>query len=184
MPVSPNDLHIGSKAHSFTLQGVDGNVYSLRDYDDKDVMCIIFSCNHCPYVKAVEDRINNIAKKYSDSSFVLICINSNDDTVYPEDSFEEMKKRSAEKGFVFPYLRDDSQTTAMSYDAVCTPDIYLYDKERVLKYRGRIDDNWKDEAAVKNKDLERAIDLLLAGKEIDFEMVPSMGCSIKWVTQS
>lgn len=180
MPVSPNELHIGSKAHAFSLPAADGNVYSLSDFADKDVLCIIFSCNHCPYVKAVEERINNITKKYSDSSFALICINSNDDSVYPEDSFEMMKKRAAEKGFVFPYLRDESQTAAKAYDAVCTPDIYLYDKARILKYRGRIDDNWKDESAVKSKDLERAIDLLLAGKEIDFDMVPSMGCSIKW----
>lgn len=180
MPVSPNELHIGSKAHAFSLPATDGKVYSLNDFDDKDVLCIIFSCNHCPYVKAVEGRINNIAKKYSGRSFVLLCINSNDASVYPEDSFEEMKKRAAEQGFVFPYLHDESQTTALAYDAVCTPDIYLYDKARVLRYRGRIDDNWKDESAVKNKDLERAIELLLEGKEIDFEMVPSMGCSIKW----
>jgi peroxiredoxin len=180
MPVSPSELHIGSKAHSFVLTGTDDNVYSLNDFNDKDVLCIMFTCNHCPYVIAVEDRINNIAKKYSGSSFALVCINANDETLYPEDSFEGMKKRSTEKGFVFLYLRDESQATAMAYDAVCTPDIYLYDKARVLKYRGRIDDNWKDESAVKNKDLERAIDLLLAGKEIDFEMVPSMGCSIKW----
>lgn len=182
MPVSPNELHIGSKAHQFSLKGTDSNIYSLKDFDDKDVLCIMFTCNHCPYVIAVEDRINSIAKKYSDRSFVLLCINANDENAYPEDSFEGMKKRAADKGFVFPYLRDDTQETAKNYDAVCTPDIYLYDKNRILKYRGRIDDNWKDEKAVKSKDLEKAIDLLLAGKEIDFEMVPSMGCSIKWKT--
>lgn len=181
MPVSPTELHIGNKAHNFSLPAVDGNIYSLNDFADKDVFCLIFSCNHCPYVKAVEDRINNIAKKYSGSSFALVCINSNDAKDYPEDSFDEMKKRAEKKGFVFHYLHDESQNTAMMYDAVCTPDIYLYDKERILRYRGRIDDNWKDESAVKSKDLERAIDLLLAGKEIDFEMIPSMGCSIKWI---
>lgn len=181
MPVSPEELNIGSKAHPFSLQGTDGKEYSLNDFADKDVFCIIFSCNHCPYVKAVEDRINNIAKKYSGSSFALICINSNDAAVYPEDSFEEMKKRAAEKGFIFPYLRDESQSAAKEYEAVCTPDIFVYDKERILKYRGRIDDNWKDESKVQSRDLERAIDLLLAGKEIDFDMIPSMGCSIKWI---
>ena len=92
-----------------------------------------------------------------------------------------MKIRAREKGFLFPYLRDDSQTAAKLYDAICTPDIYLYDKDRELKYRGRIDDSWKDSSAVKSRDLERAIDLLLAGKEINFEMIPSMGCSIKWL---
>lgn len=182
MPVSPNELHIGSKANPFSLKGTDGKVYSLSDFDDKDILCIMFTCNHCPYVIAVEDRINNIAKKYSASSFALVCINANDENAYPEDSFEGMIKRAGDKKFVFPYLRDEDQTAAKKYDAVCTPDIYLYDKNRLLKYRGRIDDNWKDEKAVKSKDLEKAIDLLLAGKEIDFEMVPSMGCSIKWNT--
>jgi len=180
MPVSPEVSHIGSTAHSFTLVGVDGNVYSLSDYTDKDVLCVIFTCNHCPYAMAVEDRINQIANDYKDRSFALVCINSNDEKTYPEDSFENMKIRAAEKGFVFPYLHDHDQTTAMSYDAICTPDIYLYDKNRVLKYRGRIDDNWKDESAVTRKDLRNAIDLLLKGKEIDFEIIPSMGCSIKW----
>jgi peroxiredoxin len=180
MPVSPEALHIGSSAHPFTLVGVDGNVYSLQDFSDKDVLCIIFTCNHCPYAQAVEDRINQIAKDYKKSSFALVCINSNDDKQYPEDSFEEMKKRADEKGFTFPYLHDHDQSTATAYDAVCTPDIYLYDKNRILKYRGRIDDNWKDESAVTQKDLRNAIDLLLGGKEIDFEIIPSMGCSIKW----
>lgn len=180
MPVSPEELHIGTKAHNFSLPSVDGNVYSLSDFDDKDLLCIIFSCNHCPYVKAVEDRINAIAKKYSEKSFALVCINSNDELEYPEDSFEGMVARSKEKGFVFPYLRDESQNAAMQYDAVCTPDIYLYDKDRVLKYRGRIDDNWKDETKVTRNELQMAIELLLNGKEIDFTIVPSMGCSIKW----
>ena len=184
MPVSPSELHIGSKAHSFSLKGVDDKVYSLSDFNGKDVLCIIFTCNHCPYAVAVEDRINDIAKKYSGKPFALVAINSNDEKAYPDDSFDNMKIRAGEKGFTFPYLRDDSQKTAKEYDAVCTPDIYLFDKDRVLKYRGRIDDSWKDESAVKNKDLERAIDLLLAGKDINFEMIPSMGCSIKWAAQS
>lgn len=180
MPVSPEKLRIGSKANSFKLMGVDGKFYSLEDYKNKKVLCIIFTCNHCPYVKAVEDRINQIAKDNAGESFALLCINSNDETVYPEDSFEEMKKRSKEKGFVFPYLRDETQETARAYDAVCTPDIYLFDESRILKYRGRIDDNWKDESLVKRRELQMAIDRLLKNKEIDFELVPSMGCSIKW----
>lgn len=180
MPVSPEVLHIGTKAHPFKLKGVDGKEYSLDNFADKKILCIIFSCNHCPYVKAVEDRINQIAKDYSTKSFALVCINSNDENTYPEDSFDGMKQRAAEKGFVFPYLRDDSQQAAHEYDAVCTPDIYVYDENRILKYRGRIDDSWKDETKVTRKELRMAIDRLLEGKEIDFEQVPSMGCSIKW----
>lgn len=184
MPVSPQELRIGSKASLFNLKGVDGKMYSLNSFADKKLLCIIFSCNHCPYVKAVEDRINQIAKDYSNKSFALVCINSNDEAAFPEDSFEQMQLRAKEKGFVFPYLRDETQQAAREYEAVCTPDIYLYDENRILKYRGRIDDNWKDESAVKRSELRMAIDCLLNDKEIDFEQIPSMGCSIKWLVHS
>jgi peroxiredoxin len=180
MPVSPEELRIGTKAIPFKLKGVDDKYYSLDDFSDKKVLCIIFSCNHCPYVKAVEDRINAIAKDYSSKSFALVCINPNDETAYPEDSFEGMKEKVREKGFVFPYLRDETQETARAYDAVCTPDIYLYDENRILKYRGRIDDSWNDETKVTRQELRMAIDCLLEGKDIDFETVHPMGCSIKW----
>lgn len=183
MPVSPKDLKLGSRAQKFSLKGVDGKTYSLGDFDEKRVLCIIFMCNHCPYVIAVQQRINQIAKDYSMNSFALVAINSNDPLTYPEDSFENMKIRAEEQGYVFPYLYDETQCIAESYGAVCTPDIYLYDKDRILKYRGRIDDNWKDESQVKRKELRMAIDALLNGKEIDFEIVPSMGCSIKWASK-
>jgi peroxiredoxin len=181
VPVSPQILRLGSKAASFNLKGTDDKYYSLDDFSGKKVLCVIFTCNHCPYAVAVEDRINSIAKKYAERSFALVCINSNDESLYPEDSFENMKKRAKEKGFVFPYLRDITQQAAKEYDAVCTPDIYLFDENRILKYRGRIDDNWKDESGVTRRELEMAIELMLNDKEIDFEMVPSMGCSIKWI---
>jgi peroxiredoxin len=180
MPVSPQELKIGTKAIPFELKGVDGKTYSLENFIDKKVLCIIFMCNHCPYVVAVQKRINQIAKDYSNKSFALIGINSNDSVGYPEDSFENMKIRAQKEGYVFPYLYDQTQQTGAAYDAVCTPDIYVYDQNRILKYRGRIDDNWKDETKVTRKELREAIDLLLQGKEINFNMVPSMGCSIKW----
>lgn len=180
MPVSPEILRIGSEAIPFKLKGVDGKYYSLDDFKDRKVLCIIFSCNHCPYVKAVEGRINGIAKDNSGKSFALVCINSNDENVYPEDSFEEMMKRSKEKGFVFPYLHDETQETAKAYEAICTPDVYLYDESRILRYRGRIDDSWKDESKVMRRELQMAIDRLLENRDIDFEIFPSMGCSIKW----
>jgi thiol-disulfide isomerase/thioredoxin len=183
MPVSPKELGIGTKAFSFNLKGVDGKFYSLDSFKDKKVLCVIFMCNHCPYVIAVQQRINQIAKDYSDKSFAMVCINPNDPVSYPEDSYENMVVRAKEEGYVFPYLFDETQETARIYDAVCTPDIYLFDENRVLKYRGRIDDNWKDETAVTRKDLRMAVDWILENKEIDFEMVPSMGCSIKWKTK-
>ena len=180
MPVSPEELRLGTKAIDFSLRAVDGKYYSLDSFKDKKVLCIIFMCNHCPYVIAVQERINSIAKDYAGRSFALVGINPNDEKGYPEDSFENMKIRAAEVGYVFPYLRDETQETARRYDAVCTPDIYLYDENRILQYRGRIDDNWKDEAQVTRRELRAAIDMLLEGKDIDFNWVPSMGCSIKW----
>ena len=180
MPVSPTELRIGSKAYDFNLKGTDGKFYSLKSFNDKKVLCIIFMCNHCPYVVAVQQRINQIAKDYADKSFALIGINPNDPAAYPEDSFENMVVRAKEQGYVFPYLLDETQEIARAYDAVCTPDIYLYDEKRVLIYRGRIDDNWKDESAVTRKELRMSIEKMLENKPIDFEMIPSMGCSIKW----
>jgi peroxiredoxin len=180
MPVTPEELKIGTKAIPFNLPGTDGKYYSLDTFNKDKVLCIIFSCNHCPYVKAVEDRINQIVKDYSNKSFGLVAINPNDESTYPEDSFENMKHKAREKKFVFPYLWDESQEIARKYDAICTPDIYLYDKDRKLRYRGRIDDNWKDETKVNRKELRMAIDCLLVDKDIDFETFPPMGCSIKW----
>lgn len=180
MAVSPKELKIGTKAIDFNLKGVDGKYYSLDTFKDKKVLCIIFICNHCPYVIAVQERINQIAKDYAGRSFALVAINPNDDVAYPEDSFENMKKRANEIGYVFTYLRDETQEIAKAYDAACTPDVYVYDKDRILRYRGRIDDNWKDETNVTRKELRLAIDKVLEDKEIDFEMIPTIGCSIKW----
>lgn len=180
MPVTPEELRIGTKADDFNLEGVDGKFYSLNSFKDKKVLCIIFFCNHCPYVIAVQGRINQIAKDYSGKSFALIAINPNDENAYPEDSFENMRVRSKEKGFAFPYLRDETQDTARAYDAVCTPDIYLYDENRILRYRGRLDDSWKDETKVTRNELRMAIEALLNNKPIDFDTIPPMGCSIKW----
>lgn len=180
MPVSPTELRIGTSAPYFKLKGTDGKVYSIDDFIEKKVLCVMFICNHCPYVIAVQQRINNIAKQNSGKSFALVCISSNDPETYPEDSFDNMVIRAKEQGYAFPYLYDETQQVAKAYDAVCTPDIYLYNENRILQYRGRIDDNWKDETNVTRNELQMAIDLLIEGKNIDFPMIPSMGCSIKW----
>jgi peroxiredoxin len=171
---------LGSEIIDFTLPATDGRIYSVSDFHDKEVLVIIFKCNHCPYVKTVVSRLVELQKKYSGRGVQFIGINSNDAETYPEDSFENMKLFANERGINFPYLYDESQEVAKAYDAVCTPDIYVYDNKRKLRYRGRLDDSWKDESAVTSKDLDKAIGLLLAGKEIDFPQIPSMGCSIKW----
>lgn len=171
---------LGQEAFDFSLPGTDGSTYSLESFNDKKVLVIIFMCNHCPYVKAVLDRLIAIQNDYAGKGVQLVGINTNDDVAYPEDSFENMKTVVAQRGISFPYLRDDNQSVARQYDAVCTPDIYVYGPERKLLYRGRIDDNWQDESKVTGRDLREALDAILDGRPVSDEQVPSMGCSIKW----
>lgn len=172
--------NLGAPLIDFSLKGIDEKYYSPGDFKDKSVLIIIFMCNHCPYVIAVIERLVAIQKKYHDKSVQILGINPNDPVSYPEDSFGKMKKFARKYSLNFPYLVDEIQDIAHAYDAKCTPDIFVFDKDRNLRYRGRIDDNWKEESKVTNKELERAIDLLLEGKEIDFEQIPTIGCSIKW----
>jgi len=171
---------LNSKIIDFNLLGIDNNYHSLKEYDNEKILIIIFMCNHCPYVKAVIGRLVEIQNKYLDKGVKLIGINPNDEITYPEDSFENMKLFAKEYNMNFPYLRDETQNIAKEYDAACTPDIYVYDNNRFLKYHGRIDDNWKDENLVTQKELENAIDFLLAGENIESDQLPSLGCSIKW----
>lgn len=164
-------------AQDFSLPAIDGKTYSLADFAKQKVLVVIFMCNHCPYVKAVLSRLNTLAKEFEKKGVGFVGINANDSTDYPEDSFEAMQ----EIEIAFPYLHDESQEVAKAYKAVCTPDIFVYDADRKLAYHGRIDDNWKDELAVKQQDLKNALDKILAGKSIPKEnQIPSMGCSIKW----
>ena len=171
---------LGTKVIDFDLPGTDDKNYSLGSFKDKKVLVIIFMCNHCPYVIAVLDRIIAIQNDYADKGIQLIGINPNDTVNYPEDSFENMKKIVKERNIPFPYLIDESQDIAKKYDAVCTPDIYVYGKERTLLYRGRIDDIWQEESKVTKRDLRDALDAILKGNPVSEEQVPSMGCSIKW----
>ena len=171
---------LGTPAVSFELSGSDSKVYSLESFADKTVLVIIFMCNHCPYVKAVLQRLIDLQKETEPQGVQLIGINSNDAERYPDDSFENMQKIAKEKGINFPYLFDASQETARAYDAVCTPDIYVYGAERKLLYRGRIDDSWEHEEKVTRRDLKEALDCIVAGQEVSGEQISSMGCSIKW----
>lgn len=171
---------LGTPALSFQLPGVDGKTYSLESFSDKNVLVIIFMCNHCPYVKAVLQRLIDLQAETGPQGVQLVGINCNDAERYPDDSLENMQELTKEKGINFPYLFDASQQTARDYDAVCTPDIYVYGAERKLLYRGRIDDNWEQEEKVTQRNLKEALDCIVAGKEVPAEQIPSMGCSIKW----
>ena len=173
-------LYPGKNIIPFSLPAADGKGYGPLDFKDKEILVIIFMCNHCPYIKATIDRMIAIQADYAEKGVQLIGINANDSENYPEDSFEAMKDFVEEKGINFPYLHDESQSVAHSYQAQCTPDIYVFDKNRKLVYHGRIDDNWKDESAVKRQDLREALDATLAGRKVAEIQMPSMGCSIKW----
>ena len=172
-------LDLGARAPDFDLPGVDGRAYSLGSFKDKPVLVVIFSCNHCPYVKAYEERMVSIQRDFAGKGVQLVAINSNDEKAYPEDGFPEMVKRSKERGFNFPYLRDESQKVVEAYGGVCTPHVFAFDVSRNLRYRGRIDDS-KDASKVTSHDLRNALDDLTNGKSVRVPDTRPFGCSIKW----
>jgi peroxiredoxin len=171
---------LGAPCPDFDLPGVDGRRYALSDFAQSPVLVVMFICNHCPYVKAVEDRIIRLARDYGPRGAQLVGICANDAADYPDDAFDQLAARWRERGYGFPYLHDEPQDTARAFGAVCTPDVFVYDRDRKLAYRGRIDDSWKDEAKVTRRELAAALDALLAGGRPSLEQRPSMGCSIKW----
>ena len=177
-------IKLGTPAADFSLPGVDGKEYALKDFQDKKALVLLFICSHCPYVQAVEDRILQLDRDYAPKGVQLIAICSNDAVEYPDDSPENLRKRWKEKNYGFPYLVDETQDIARAYGAVCTPDIYVYDQERKLAYHGRIDDNWQEPSKVNRKELAEALDEILKGKKPSEKQQSSMGCSIKWKKNS
>lgn len=169
---------LGTPCPDFSLEGVDAHTWKRDDFT-APALLIVVMCNHCPYVQAVDERINLLAKTFAGRCDV-VGINSNDPVSYPEDDFASMRQRAKMKDFVFPYLFDETQTLARALGAVCTPDFFLYDQARKLSYRGRLDDNWKDPGGVKRQELREAIEALLGGQPPSTLQHPSMGCSIKW----
>ena len=129
MPVMhSNGMPLGTVAPPFSLPGVDGETYSLDSFSDAELLVVVFTCNHCPYAIACEDRLVAIQSDYGDKGVRLVAINPNDAEKYPDDSFDKMKERAAAKDFNFPYLRDESQEVARAYDAACTPDVFVFDR--------------------------------------------------------
>lgn len=171
---------LGKKCPPFRLHSVDGGIFCLDDFSGAKVFVVFFICNHCPYVKAVEDRLIQLGKEYGPKEVAFAAICSNDPTEYPEDAPAELLKRWHEKSYPFPYLVDDTQKAAKNFGAVCTPDIYVYDQKRKLSYRGRLDDSWKNPDRVQKRELKMAIDTLLRDEAPSAEQIPTMGCSIKW----
>ncbi|MEO7993319.1 MAG: thioredoxin family protein [bacterium] len=173
-------LAIGDPAPAFSLPGVDGRDWSLADFADKTVLVVIFSCNHCPYVQAYEDRIMAIQRDFGAQGAQVVAINSNETVHHPEDRFDLMVERSKMKGFNFPYLRDESQAVAHAYDAERTPQIFCFDNDRQLAYTGAIDDNYKEPSAATRNYLRGAITSLLAGQPVAEATTYAIGCSVKW----
>lgn len=173
------------KARDFALEGVDGKTYGLKDVMGPNGGLVMFICNHCPYVKAILDRLVSDAKQLQARGIGVIAIMSNDPTDFPEDSFENMKEVARTNGFTFPYVIDPSQQTARAYGAVCTPDFFGFDKDMGLQYRGRLDSSRKEPGPT---DARR--DLAIAMKQVaetghgPVDQIPSMGCSIKWINEN
>ena len=185
----PKTLAIGSKEPDFTLPGVDGKIYSMKDFDKASVLVIIFSCNHCPTAQAYEDRIIALSEDYKPRGVDVVVISSNSVKAlnYSElgytdmgDSFDEMKLRAADKKFPFPYLYDgDTQSTALAYGPVATPHCFVFDRDRILRYTGRVDSSEKP-GTDHGEDVRAAIDEVLEGKPVKTPVTKVFGCSIKW----
>ncbi len=187
-------LAIGASAPDFSLPGVDGKTYTLASFKDAGVLVIVFTCNHCPTAQAYEDRMIQLTKDYQGKGVAVVAIMPNDPTSisldelgYTDmgDSFEEMKRRAAEKQFNFPYLYDGkTEETAKKYGPIATPHVYVFDKNRKLRYSGRVDDVEKPGKTPHSQDARNAIDALLAGKDVAVTTTKVFGCSIKWAEKS
>jgi peroxiredoxin len=173
-------LAIGMLAPDFNLRGVDGKPCSFDSIAGAKATVVMFWCNHCPYVIANQDRVIAMQREFAPHGVRFAAINANDAAGYPEDSFQAMQERAEQKGYNFDYLHDESQEAARAYGAQRTPEVFVFDGGRKLRYHGRIDDNHQDVNAVKSHDLRNAIDALLSGKTPDPAETGALGCTIKW----
>lgn len=182
MALTPSTmLELGTPAPDFQLPNVDGKVVSLSDFAESKALLIAFICNHCPFVKNVQEGFASLAKEYQAKGAAVVAISSNDISTHPDDSPEHMAKEAKNAGYTFPYLYDESQEVAKKYKAACTPDFYVFDKNRRLVYRGQMDASRPGNGQpVTGDDLRSALDSALEGKPVAGEQRPSIGCNIKW----
>lgn len=173
-------LALGSTAPGFALQATDGREYALPQHKGARGTVIMFSCNHCPYVKAYDLRANDLARMYQPRSVAFFAINANDAIKYPDDNFEKMQEKVKTLGLVYPYLHDATQRVALEYGAGCTPEFFCFDAQLQLVYTGRLDDNMEDPAQVRHHYLRDALDAVLAGKTPATQQSHPIGCSVKW----
>lgn len=181
MAATPPICDFGWKAVGATLPGTDGQEHSILDCAGLNGLVVVFICNHCPYVKAVAERLVRDAEDLAPLGIGFVAINANDATTHPEDSFENMQKFAAEHAFTFPYLHDEDQKVARAYDAVCTPDFFGFNKDMELQYRGRLDESRARPAAPDTRrDLFEVMKQVAETGHGPRDQIPSMGCSIKW----
>ncbi|KKP38006.1 MAG: Antioxidant, AhpC/TSA family [Candidatus Peregrinibacteria bacterium GW2011_GWA2_33_10] len=183
MVLTPSTMvTLGSKAPEFQLKDVvSGKFFSLSELKSETGTVIMFICNHCPYVKHVQEEIVNLANDFKNKNISFIAISSNDIETYPEDGPEKMKETALEKKYPFPYLFDETQNTAKAYNAACTPDFFIYDKELKLIYRGQLDDSRpENNKPITGNDVREALNNVINGNLINPNQKPSMGCNIKW----
>jgi peroxiredoxin len=183
MALTPSTmLPLGTQAPDFKLINViTGKPVSLADFQQSPTLLVVFMCNHCPYVKHVASGLASLAKEYQAKGVAVVGINSNDAAKHPDDSPEKMKQEVQARGYTFPYLYDEAQAAAKAYRAACTPDFYVFDKDRKLAYRGQMDSSRPDSGVpVTGKDLRAALDAVLAGRQPPEDQKPSIGCNIKW----
>jgi peroxiredoxin len=175
-------LPLGTKAPDFSLVNVDGRTVSLKDFDGAPAFLAIFMCNHCPFVKHLADALAQFGVEYMAKGAAIVGISSNDVANYPQDSPEQMVREAEERGYTFPYLYDETQEVAKAYRAACTPDFFLFDKDRKLVYRGQFDSSRPDSGmSATGADLRAAMDAVLDGKKPSEKQMPSIGCNIKWI---
>ncbi len=182
MAVTPSTmLALGTEAPPFSLPDTDGKMVSLADFKARPALLVMFICNHCPYVKHVRHELARLGRDDQAKGVAVVAISSNDAAAFPDDSPEKMREEKQQAGYTFPYLYDESQDVARAFRAACTPDFYLFDAGRRLVYRGQMDGSRPgNDVPVTGADLRAAIDALLAGKTVNADQKPSMGCNIKW----
>jgi peroxiredoxin len=172
---------LGAKAPAFALPDTDGKTVSLDDFRNSPALLVVFMCNHCPYVKHIQSGLAAFARDVTSRGVAVVGINSNDVEKHPDDSPAAMKREKERVGYPFPYLMDESQAVAKAYGAACTPDFFLYDRQRRLVYRGQFDQSRPgNDVPVTGRDLRAAVDALLANRPVNPDQRPSMGCNIKW----
>jgi peroxiredoxin len=175
-------LPLGTRAPDFALPDVtSGAIVKLEDFKDREALLVMFICQHCPFVQHVQKELAQLGRDYEKKPLGIVAISSNDADTFPEDGPEGLREQAGECGFNFPYLYDESQEVARSYAAACTPDFFLFDRDRKLLYRGQLDDSRPgNDIPVTGKDLRTAIDAALAGVAPSAKQKPSIGCNIKW----